>query len=49
MWLDDCDDLLVVLRVQRPAVIVVGALFSACVVGAALFVFATGHHLLPTR
>jgi|GEM_PF-4870382 hypothetical protein len=49
MWLDDCDDLLVVVRVQRPVVIAVAALISVGVVGATLFVFAAGHHLLPTR
>lgn len=45
MWLDDCDDLLVVVRVQRPVVIAVAALLTAAGVGAVLF-FA-GHHLLP--
>lgn len=49
MWLDDCDDLLVVVRVQRPVVIAVAALLTAGVVGAGLFMFATGHHFLPTR
>jgi hypothetical protein len=32
-WLDDCDDLLVVLRVQAPTVIVTGLLATAFVVG----------------
>ena len=36
-WLDDCDDLLVVFRVQAPAVIVTGLLAAAFVAGLGAF------------
>ena len=49
MWLDDCDDLLVVLHVQRPLVIAAGVVLVACVAGAGLFMYATGHPLLSTH
>jgi hypothetical protein len=36
-WLDDCDDLLVVFRVQAPAIMVTAALAAAFLVGVGAF------------
>jgi hypothetical protein len=49
MWLDDCDDLLVVVRVQAPAVIVTGLVVAAFLVGvgAFLLVGAPALHAAP--
>lgn len=35
-WLDDCDDLLVVFRVQAPAIMVTAALLAAFLAGLGL-------------
>lgn len=48
MWLDDCDDLLVVLRVQRPLVVTVGVVVVACA-AVGLLMYASGHSLPSLR
>ena len=48
-WLDDCDDLLVVWRVQGPVVVVACLLVLALVLGAGSFMLAGSGDWLATK